>query len=196
MNQLPDTANAKKQARAERAGVRRTVAAVAGADCARTLGTLAPCLGIGAGSVVAGYWPMGDEIDPRPLMTALTAMDCILALPVVVGRAAPLSFRRWAEGEMLEAGAHGTAHPPATAPEVVPAVVLVPLLGFDRRGFRLGYGGGYYDRTLERLRANAQIKAVGLAFAAQEMAEVPRDGHDQRLDGILTELGLIKPETA
>lgn len=187
---------AKKQVRAERAAVRRAVCAAAGPVAAQVLAALAPRLEVAAGTVVAGYWPMGDEADPRPLMAALAQAGAILALPEVVARAQPLRFRRWADGEALDGGAHGTFHPTAAAPVVVPGVLLVPLLAFDRAGYRLGYGGGYYDRTLESLRENAQVRAIGVAFAAQEMAAVPRDGHDQRLDAIATERELITPETA
>lgn len=193
MTETHDLALQKKAARAGQAQVRRLAHDPAAAVA---LAAHAPRLGLVAGVVVAGYWPLGDEIDPRPLMAALAGVGCRLALPVVVGRAAPLQFRAWAEGDVLEAGPHGTAHPPQTAPRLRPDVLLVPLLGFDRGGWRLGYGGGYYDRTLESLRENAQVRAIGLAFAAQEMAAVPRDGHDQPLDAIATERELIEPEKA
>lgn len=193
MTEAHDLILRKKAARAGQAQARRLAhdPAAAGALTAH-----APRLGLAAGAVVAGYWPLGGEIDPRPLMAALAGLGCRLALPVVVARAAPLEFRAWAEGEPLEAGPHGTAHPPTTAPRLRPDVVLVPLLGFDRGGWRLGYGGGYYDRTLQSLRETAPIRAIGLAFAAQEMAAVPRDGHDQPLDAIATERELIEPEKA
>jgi 5-formyltetrahydrofolate cyclo-ligase len=142
------------------------------------------------GSVVAGYWPMGDEIDIRPLLEGLAAADCLAALPVVVGRNAPLAFRPWQPGAPLEPGAHGTYHPPAEAGKVIPDLILLPLLAFDRQGGRLGYGGGYYDRTLAALRARGQIQAVGVGYAAQELAALPHGRHDQRLDWILTEEGL------
>lgn len=193
MTEAHDLALQKKAARAGQARLRRLARDPAAAVL---LAAHAPRLGLAAGAVVAGYWPLGDEIDPRPLMAALAGLGCRLALPVVVSRAAPLEFRVWAAGDVLEAGPHGTAHPPETAPRLCPDVLLVPLLGFDRGGWRLGYGGGYYDRTLESLRENAQVRAIGLAFAAQEMAAVPRDGHDQPLDAIATERELIEPEKA
>lgn len=193
MTQPDQSALQKKAARAGRVQARRLAHDPA---AAMLLAGHAPRLGLAAGAVVAGYWPLGDEIDPRPLMAALAGLGCRLALPVVVARAAPLEFRAWAAGDALEAGPHGTAHPPEAAPRLHPDVLLVPLLGFDRGGWRLGYGGGYYDRTLESLRENAQVKAIGLAFAAQEMAAVPRDGHDQPLDVIVTERELIEPEKA
>lgn len=191
-----DTTAAKKQFRAHQVAVRRAACAERGDAAARAVAALAPRLAVPAGSVVAGYWPMGDELDPRPLMAVLAAAGCRLALPVVAARGTPLEFRAHDFGDVLEPGPHGTVHPPAAAAPLVPALLLVPLLAFDRQCFRLGYGGGYYDRTLETLRKNAQVKAIGLAFAAQEVAAVPRDGHDQRLDAIATENGLITPETA
>jgi 5-formyltetrahydrofolate cyclo-ligase len=115
-----------------------------------------------------------------------------MALPVVVDRDRHLDFRAWVPGDRLEPGDHGTWHPAATAPLVVPQVVLVPLLAFDRRGFRLGYGGGYYDRTLESLRRSAYLTTIGVGFSAQEVAAVPHDALDQRLDWLATETGLIK----
>lgn len=194
MTETHDLALRKKAARAGQAQLRRAVCDPAAA--AALLVAHAPRLGLAAGAVVAGYWPLGDEIDPRPLMAALAGLGCRLALPVVVSRAAPLEFRAWAMGDVLEAGPHCTAHPSETAPRLRPDVLLVPLLGFDRGGWRLGYGGGYYDRTLQSLRETARVRAIGLAFAAQEMAAVPRDGHDQPLEAIVTERELIEPEKA
>ncbi len=155
-------------------------------------------LAAGPGTVVAGYWPMGDEIDPRPLMAHLAAAGCRLALPVVTARGQKLEFRAWRQGDPLVPGPHGTRHPAAAAHPVVPALLLVPLLAFDRDGFRLGYGGGYYDRTLDALAATDQmdkIRAIGMAFVAQEVAEVPHDRHDRRLDAVATEDGLRMLET-
>lgn len=160
------------------------------------LATLAPALGIAPGAVVAGYWPLGDEIDPLPLMAELARSGCRLALPAVVAAASPLEFRSWSLGTPLELGPHRTRHPPASAGQVVPDVVLVPLLAFDSRGFRLGYGGGYYDRTLAGLRAAGGFRAIGLAFAAQKIARVPDDGWDQALDMIVTEGGVVTLEQA
>lgn len=151
-------------------------------------------LPVAVGAVVAGYWPMAGEMDPRPLMARLAERGAVLALPVVVERDRHLDFRLWAPGDELEPGDHGTFHPSCQAPLVSPTVVLVPLLAFDRRGFRLGYGGGYYDRTLESLRACSQVMTVGIAFADQEVASVPQDERDQRLDWVATERGLIKVE--
>jgi 5-formyltetrahydrofolate cyclo-ligase len=156
----------------------------------------APAAG-SAALVVAGYWPIADEIDCRPLLAALAVLGCALALPVVAGPGQPLLFRAWAPGAPLETGPHGTRQPGPDAALVRPTVVLVPLLAFDRALYRLGYGGGYYDRTLESLRNRSQVRggylsAIGLAYAAQEVSAVPRDGKDQRLDAVLTERGPIE----
>ncbi|MGF1461971.1 MAG: 5-formyltetrahydrofolate cyclo-ligase [Maricaulaceae bacterium] len=125
------------------------------------------------GRVVAGYWPLGSEIDPRPLMAALADRGARLALPVVAAAQAPLVFRDWSPGTALEPGPNGTHHPPPSAAQVRPDWVLVPLLGFDSRGVRLGYGGGYYDRTLAALRSEGAVTAVGLAYAGQAVARAP-----------------------
>lgn len=179
----------KKRLRVEARAARRRAFAELGADAGERLAALAPLLPPG---LVAGYWPFPDEIDPRPLMLALGRQGRRLALPVVIERDRHLDFRAWTPGDDLEPGDHGTWHPFAVAPLVVPDVVLVPLLAFDRAGWRLGYGGGYYDRTLEGLRRAARVTTIGIGFAAQEVAGVPHGGHDQRLDWIATETGLIE----
>lgn len=140
------------------------------------------------GSVLAGYWPMAGEADVQPLLASWCAQGFIAALPLVAAKDAPLLFRRWHPGLELEAGPHKTWHPPASAGEVAPDALLIPLLAFDRRGGRLGYGGGYYDRTLEAFRkAGRRVLAVGVAFAAQEMNDLPVEPHDQPLDWVITE---------
>ena len=145
------------------------------------------------GCVVSGYWPLDDELDPRPLLEALHARGHVCGLPVVVGKGRPLVFRAWAPGQRLVPAVLGISVPAGDAPEVTPEVVLTPLLAFDGRGFRLGQGGGYYDRTLAALRAQATrvgagpVLAVGMGFAAQRLARVPSDEADQRLDWVVTE---------
>lgn len=136
---------------------------------------------------VSAYWPIGDELDVRPLIEALSRRGCTVALPVVTAPRQPLEFRAWRAGDPLEPGSAGTWHPTAAAPAVRPEILLVPLLAFDRRGCRLGYGGGYYDRTLAALRRTGPMIAVGVGYAAQEVAAVPVDDYDQRLDVALTE---------
>jgi len=149
--------------------------------------------GVPAGATVAGFLAYRTEIDVLPLMARLVADGAVTALPVVTGKGQPLVFRRWQPGEPLEEAHFGIHVPPATAEEVDPDVLLVPMLAFDRHGYRLGYGGGFYDRTLERLRALKPVTAIGVAFAGQEVAEVMRGDHDQPLDWILTERGVIRP---
>lgn len=137
--------------------------------------------------VVAGYAPVNDEISPGPLMARLEGAGRTLALPVVEAPGGPLIFRQWRFNDPLEEGAYGIAVPAATASVVEPDLVLVPCVGFDQDGRRLGYGGGYYDRTLAALRAKKPVVAVGLAFECQRLAEIPEAPGDQRLDWIVTE---------
>jgi len=139
------------------------------------------------GAIIAGYWPMGDEMDPRPLMLALASRGHAMALPVTPPRGQPLAFRAWAPGAILRHGPMGTSEPFA-GEELRPDVLLVPLLAFDRAGRRLGYGGGYYDRTLAALLG---AKAIGIAYAGQEMPEVPAGPQDMRLPLIATEDSVI-----
>ncbi|RWR32683.1 5-formyltetrahydrofolate cyclo-ligase [Sinirhodobacter populi] len=141
---------------------------------------------------LAGYMPIRTELDPRP---AMAAHPGLVAVPVVTGPGAPLVFHRWHPDMPMLPGAFG-APVPQTAEELVPRVLIVPLLAFDRRGFRLGYGGGFYDRTLEDLRRAGPVTAIGFAFAAQEIAEVPTEPTDQPLDLIVTEQGVILPAQA
>ena len=136
-----------------------------------------------AGKALSGYMPMRTEIDPLP---AMAAHQGIVGVPVIMAKATALRFREWGPGVAMMAGEFG-AFIPAEGAWVEPEVLIVPLLAFDARGFRLGYGGGFYDRTLAGLRARRATLAVGFAFAAQEVDEVPIDGFDQRLDAIVTE---------
>lgn len=138
-------------------------------------------------SVVSGFWPIKDEVDIRPLMTYLHGEGCRLALPVVQGRGQRLSFRAWRPGDPLEAGEFGTLQPPAACETLEPDVLLVPLLACDAEGWRLGYGGGFYDRTLEDLRKRRKVTAVGVGFDLQLVPEVPHGADDQRLDWLLTD---------
>lgn len=185
----PDIPADKSQLRKAAAQRRRESVSVAGDAFIPSFAALplAPSL------VVAGYWPLGDEADVRPLLAELSARGHVIALPVVLQKDAPLVFRRWSVGQELEQGPHKTVHPPASAEVVEPDLLLVPLLAFDDCGGRLGYGGGYYDRTLAALRgAGKKILAVGVAYAAQQWPALPMDGHDQRLDWVITEQGALE----
>ncbi len=147
---------------------------------------LADYLAAQAGRVLSGYMPMRTEIDPLP---AMAAHQGPLGVPVIIGKAQPLRFREWTPGAAMIEGAF-RALIPAEGAWVEPEVLIVPLLAFDAAGYRLGYGGGFYDRTLEGLRARGPVLAVGFAFAAQEVAEVPVNATDQRLDAVVTEMGV------
>ena len=148
-------------------------------------------LGDVQGRVVAGYIPFKTEIDPRPLMRALAAKGATLCLPRTPpkgGEGAGLTFHLCDpdDPDSLEKSTWGVMEPKAHLPQVRPDIVLVPLLGFDRAGNRLGQGQGHYDRTLQALRASGPVLAVGVAFAVQEIAHIPIEPHDQRLDWIIT----------
>lgn len=138
-------------------------------------------------TVVAGYWPVRGEIDPRPLMETFMLEQAQLALPLVAGKDAPLQFRAWSPGDTLETGAFGIDVPDARKPLLVPALVLVPLAAFDRKCHRIGYGAGFYDRTLSALRANGPVVAVGLAYEGQRTGQIPAGRHDVALDYVVTE---------
>jgi len=139
------------------------------------------------GAVVAGYAPIRSEFDPMPLLRKLAVAGARLALPVITGRDQPLQFRSFSIGEALERGPLGIQQPTAASAEVVPEVLLIPLAAFDRAGHRIGYGAGYYDRSIEALRAGNRTITVGLGFAVQEIDVVPALQHDVALDYVLTE---------
>lgn len=154
---------------------------------------LASC-GIGfagahAGATISAYAAIGSELDAFPLLDRLAREGYRLALPVITPLGNPLMFRAWAPGEALVARKWGIHEPADSAPVVEPDVLLVPLLAFDDDGHRLGYGGGYYDRTLRRLRDKKPVIAIGLAYDTQEVGEVPIEPHDERLDFVLTPTG-------
>ena len=139
------------------------------------------------GAIIGGYWPLPGELDIRPLLGACHEAAHALALPTTPRKGYPLTFRRWKPTHKLKAGPYNTREPFAEQPEVLPSVVLVPLLAFTQHGERLGYGGGFYDRTLQALKAKKDVFACGVAYAAQEAATLPTDKYDHKLDGILTE---------
>jgi 5-formyltetrahydrofolate cyclo-ligase len=143
------------------------------------------------GAIVSGFSPLKSEINPVPLMRAFAAAGAQLALPVVQGRGKPLAMRAWAFGAPLNAGVWGIREPPPEAPEVFPDILIVPLLAFDRAGNRIGYGAGYYDMTIARLRGMKPVTTVGIAYAAQEIARVPTTPRDAGLDLVLTEREVI-----
>ncbi len=141
-------------------------------------------------AIIGGYWPLGDELDPRFLMHELARAGYHTALPVVTGKTEPLTFRLWQAGDPMDEGAFGIMEPAADAPTVTPNALIVPLLAYDADCYRLGWGGGFYDRTLA---THSEIKAFGFAFGAQIVDHVPKDDHDWPLQGVITEEGVILP---
>jgi 5-formyltetrahydrofolate cyclo-ligase len=139
------------------------------------------------GTVVSGFSPIRSEINPLPLLRKLADAGASLALPVIVGRGQPLLMRAYAFGDALEARQWGIREPMTAAAEVWPDILIVPLLAFDRRGNRIGHGAGYYDMTINALRARKAVTAVGVAYAVQEALEIPVTERDARLDLVLTE---------
>ena len=143
------------------------------------------------GTIVSGFSPMKTEINPIPLLRKLAEQGASLALPCIAGRGHPLIMRAWKFGDPFKAGQWGIREPMPDAPEVAPDIVIVPLACFDRAGHRIGYGAGYYDMTIHALRAKKRIVAIGIAFAAQEIPQVPATERDERLDLVLTEREVI-----
>jgi len=185
MNTVAEKKTLRAQMRARRAEL---VAAMP--DRAACLATQADAIAIAKGTVVGGFLAMAGEVDPAPLMARLAEKGAELAVPRVAAKAMPLVFHRWTPDTRLVVSNFGVREPDAATPIAVPDVLLVPLLAFDKQGYRLGYGGGFYDRTLAALRAQKPIRAIGVAYAGQEVENLPRDQYDQRLDAILTEEGL------
>jgi 5-formyltetrahydrofolate cyclo-ligase len=160
--------------------------ALARADFAGLIARHAEALDIKRGSVVGAYHAMPDEADPSLLLARLVEMGAHIAFPRVAAKAMPLEYHLVPDGEVLAPGHYGIPEPMAHWPAVTPVLLLVPLLAFDPRGHRLGYGGGFYDRTLAALN----VPAIGIAYAGQEVAALPHEPHDIALDGVLTEHGL------
>ena len=181
MNTFPAKSELREQARA-----RRVALAAAQPEFAARLAAHADALALTPGMIVGGYHALAGEADPALLLRALVARGAHIAFPRVVTKDAALEFHRLPDGEVLRAGAYGIQEPAAHFPVVRPALLLVPLLAFDANGHRLGYGGGFYDRTLAQL----DVAAIGIAFAGQEVSSIPGEAHDRTLAGILTEHGL------
>ena len=140
-------------------------------------------------TVVSAFAPLPDELRIWPLLRRLAKDGVRLALPVMQGKGNPLLFRAWMPGDAMDSGVWGIAEPKADKPAVEPDILLMPLLAFDRHGWRLGYGGGFYDRTLHGLRLRKAVVAVGLGYDEQEIEAVPHLDYDQRLDWVLTPSG-------
>jgi len=190
-NAVPSTLSSSSKAELRRAARRRRAALAASQpEFAAALAQHIAALDIGAGTVVGGYRARKDEADPGLLLARLAEQGCAIAFPRVVAKDAGLEFHlpppSASHGENLAPGAFGISEPPRHWPRATPSVLLVPLLAFDAHGHRLGYGGGYYDRTL----AASAARAIGVAYAGQETAPLPREPHDRALDLIVTENGV------
>ncbi|MDP7546364.1 MAG: 5-formyltetrahydrofolate cyclo-ligase [Alphaproteobacteria bacterium] len=180
-------ASARRRARVRRAAVPAAVRQGAGTKAAENFLAAIP---LSPACIVSAYWPLGDELDSRPLLHALYQAGHGVALPVVMARGQALCFRLWRPGDGLAESSFGVLEPLPGAMAVTPDVVGAPFLACDAQGFRLGYGGGYYDRTIRALRQSVPgLLAVGLGFAAQAMAALPYDDHDEGLDWLVNERG-------
>ena len=189
MPDLTETQSAKAALRAEALARRDALPAAERAAAAAVIAGRAFPVQVAAGMIVAGFSPMKakSEINPIPLLRKLADAGAQLALPAIAGRRHPLIMRAWHFGAPLKPGQWGIFEPKPQAPEVAPDILIVPLAAFDRAGHRIGYGAGYYDMTINLLRAKKKILAIGIAFAAQEIPKVPATERDARLDLVLTE---------
>jgi 5-formyltetrahydrofolate cyclo-ligase len=164
-------------------------------EAARRAALKLPVSRFGRFSIVGAYCAQGTELDPGPILQAILDLNpgrAQAALPVAVDKTSALQFRLWRPDDPLKPDAYGIPSPMAAAPEVLPNLLITPLLAFDRRGGRLGQGGGHYDRTLQNLRRQRPVFVLGVAFAGQEVEDVPMGPHDQRLDAIVTETEYIE----
>ncbi len=184
---------AEKSAAREAGYLRRKAAFDAAGDVVeRATALLLSEIGPAAGKIVSGYLPIRTEIDPRSAMKALHASGARLCVPVIEERGKPLLFREWTPKAQLVAGPFG-ARVPESGAWLEPEILITPLIAFTRSGHRLGYGGGFYDRTLAMLAAQRPTRALGFAFAAQEVDALPLEPTDIRLDAIVTERELVRP---
>lgn len=175
----------RKQAR-----VRRGELAAARPDLALSLARHADALLLAPHAIVAGYMALPGEADPSLLLAELAARGHEICYPRVHEKAHPLHFHVRIDGEEMALGAYNIPEPKPHWPRATPDVLLVPLLAFDAKGNRLGYGGGYYDRTLAQLRREKSVTAIGVAFSGQEVDAVPSDASDQRLEFLVSERGI------
>ena len=183
--------NEKAELRVAAQARRDALAADTRKAAAETIGARKFLLALPPATIISGFMPLKSEINPLPLMQKLAEAGARLALPAIAGRGKPLIMRAWEFGAPLDRGQWGIREPKPAAPEVEPDILLVPLLAFDRAGYRIGYGAGYYDMTIHRLRGLKPVTAVGIAFAAQEVPKIPTTPRDERLDLVLTEREVI-----
>lgn len=188
---MSDPASLKAELRTEALARRDALPADMRAGAAEAIAARAFPIAVKPGVIVSGFMPMRSEINPLPLMRKLAEAGARLALPAIAGRGLPLIMRAYAFGDELARGQWDIREPKPDARQVDPDILIVPLAAFDRHGHRIGYGAGYYDMTLHALRAKKPVTAVGLAYAAQEIAQVPATPRDERLDFVLTEREVI-----
>jgi 5-formyltetrahydrofolate cyclo-ligase len=188
---MSDPISLKAKLRAEALARRDALPADMRAGAAKQITARAFPIAVTPSMVVAGFVPMKSEINPLPLMRKLADAGAQLALPAIAGRGQPLIMRAYQFGDELARGQWGIREPKPDAREVAPDILIVPLAAFDRAGHRIGYGAGYYDMTIRGLRATKPVTAIGLAFAAQEIRDVPATPRDERLDFVLTEREII-----
>src|SRR6476469_2684032 len=196
MSSLTDVADVKAKLRREMLAHRETIPAAERQKAAELIAARLFPVPVPQAAIVSGFMPLQSEINPLPLLLNIVKAGAQLALPVVAGKGKPLIMRAWSPGEPLASGVWGIREPKPDAPEVDPDILIVPLLAFDRRGYRLGYGAGYYDVTIDTLRARKSVVAAGIAYAAQEISEVPTTSRDVRLDLVLTEREVISVRSA
>ena len=190
-----DPAGAKAQMRKQAAKIRQQEADNHPDAAERLAGYCHLLLDSFGRGVYAAYLPIRSEISPLPLIAALHDAGQATAMPVTPAEGQPLSFRLWAVGDVLEDGPYGTRQPPVGGTTVLPDVILAPLLAFDLGGWRLGYGGGFYDRTIADFAARGlQASVVGLAYDRQKLDKVPVGPYDMPLDAVLSPSGLHRPQ--
>jgi 5-formyltetrahydrofolate cyclo-ligase len=187
--QIDTVSDAKAQLR-KQARARREELVRAYPDFAAQLASHADALAVAPNTVVGAYVALPHEADPHVLLKQLVARGATLAFPRVHAKGQPLVFHHWKPGRELNKGAYGILEPGADWPVAHPRTLLVPLLAFDKTGHRLGYGGGFYDRTIAMLRSTGETRTIGIAYAGQEMDALPHDEHDIALNTVLTENGL------
>jgi 5-formyltetrahydrofolate cyclo-ligase len=188
--EMPDVIEIQNQKPALRAAaltLRDALPAAERQAAAETIAARPFPVAVKPGVIVSGFMPMKTEINPVPLLRKLSDAGAQLALPAIAGRGKALIMRAWSFDAPLKSGQWGIREPMPEAPEVAPDIVIVPLAAFDRTGHRIGYGAGYYDMTINALRAKKKVIAIGIAFAAQEISRVPATERDARLDLVLTE---------
>jgi 5-formyltetrahydrofolate cyclo-ligase len=191
MSDLTETQSSKAALRAEALALRDALPATERQAAAEAIAARGLPVEITPVTIVSGFMPMKTEINPIPLMRKFADAGAQLALPAIAGRGLPLIMRTWKFGDPLKSGQWGIREPLPEAAAVAPDILIVPLACFDRAGHRIGYGAGYYDMTINALRAKKKVIAIGIAFTAQEIPRVPATKRDERLDLVLTEREVV-----